>query len=66
MRAALKQTNSQRVKQRLEELLAAPTLKVFPEPLRRLRAAQVLEGIGTHEAKKILADLPPVAEPRDQ
>jgi hypothetical protein len=53
------------VKQWLEELLAAPGVKVFPDPLRRLRAAAVLERIGTPEAKRILSTLPPIPEPNN-
>jgi len=63
LRAALTKTESPRGKQRLEQLLAAPAAKVFPDPLRRLRAAQVLERIGTPEAKRVLGALPPVPEP---
>jgi WD40 repeat protein len=66
LRAAVKRTDSPQVKQQLENLLAAPAIKVFPDPLRRSRAAQVLERIGTPEAKKVLADLPPIPEPRGE
>jgi hypothetical protein len=65
LRAALARTESPRVKRRLEQLLAEPGAKVFPDPLRLLRAAQVLERIGTPEAKRVLAALPPVPEPRE-
>jgi WD40 repeat protein len=58
LRAALKRAESRQVKQRLEELLGAPGVKVFPDPMRKLRVVQVLERIGTAEAKKVLADLP--------
>jgi WD40 repeat protein len=65
LEAALKEAESPTVKARLKELLAAPEAKAFPDPLRRLRAARVLERIGTPEAKRVLADLPPVPDPRD-
>jgi hypothetical protein len=65
LEAARAEPRSPAVKQRLEELLAAPGAKSFPDPLRRLRAARALERIGTPEAKRALADLPPAPEPRD-
>jgi hypothetical protein len=63
LRAALAQAASPVIQRRLEELLAAPEVRVFPEPLRRQRAAAVLERIGTSQAKNVLGTLPPVAEP---
>jgi hypothetical protein len=65
LRAALPRAESSLVKQRLEDLLAAPGAKVFPDPLRRLRAALVLERIGTPEAKRIRTTLPSIPEPQD-
>jgi WD40 repeat protein len=65
LRAALAKSESPAVKKRLEELLAAPGAEEFPDPLRRSRAAWVLERIGTPAAKKVLDELPPVPEPRD-
>jgi hypothetical protein len=56
--------------QRIEQLLARkPDVANRPEQLRRLRAMQVLERIGTAETRKVLADLaaglPLAAETRE-
>jgi WD40 repeat protein len=63
LRAAVARERSAAVKLRLEELLALPGIKVFPDPLRRRRATLVLERIGTAEAKRVLDTLPPIPEP---
>ena len=55
---------------RIEQLLARkPDVSSRPDLLRRLRAMQVLERVGTPEARRVLADLadglPLAAETRE-
>jgi hypothetical protein len=59
LRYALERTTSTEVRQRLEALLARSTSSWAPsaETRRRLRAIQVLEQIGSQEARAVLANL---------
>jgi WD40 repeat protein len=58
LRRALEAGPSAEAKRRLESLVAQlPRGATSPEKLRRLRAAQVLERVGTKEARGILAEL---------
>jgi RNA polymerase sigma factor (sigma-70 family) len=58
LRAALSKDPSPDVKRRLETLLASrPLPATSPKTLRRLRAMQVVERLGSPEARPILADL---------
>jgi WD40 repeat protein len=54
LRETLKLKPSLEVSRRIEGILAQPRLIRDPELLRRLRAIQVLELIGTHEALRLL------------
>src|SRR5205823_3300839 len=51
LQVALKVSSSVEQRRRIEELLAAPRVVHSPEKLRCLRAIQVLEQIGTAEAR---------------
>jgi hypothetical protein len=57
MRRALEQTPSPEVKRRLEDLLSRKRPRVTAEQARRLRAVQVLERIGSDDARAFLAEL---------
>jgi len=57
LQAALAANPSAEQRRRLEELLAAPRVVRSPEKLRVLRAIQVLEQIGTAEARRVLEAL---------
>jgi WD40 repeat protein len=57
LRRALAATPSDDTRRRLESLLAAPGIVRSPATVRRLRAIQVLETIGSQEARQILAEL---------
>jgi RNA polymerase sigma factor (sigma-70 family) len=59
LRYALERTTSAEVRQRLEALLAEPSIRWVPtaDLIRRLRALQILEQIGSREAGMILATL---------
>src|SRR5205814_1059363 len=54
---ALKEGASVEVRKRIEALLDLPQIVRTPEGLRRLRGVQVLEHIGTPEAKQLLEAL---------
>jgi RNA polymerase sigma factor (sigma-70 family) len=55
--AALQANPSLELRRRIEALLAAPRIVRSPEALRHLRAVQVLEQIGTGEARTVLTNL---------
>lgn len=57
LRAALQQSPSAEAKARLNRLLEVLDAPLTPDRLRQLRAVEVLERIGSAEAKAILADL---------
>jgi hypothetical protein len=59
LQAALGQVQNPGVRRQIEQLLAAPGAKLFPDPLRRVRAVWALERVGTPEAKAVIASLPP-------
>jgi WD40 repeat protein len=58
LQVALTRTENPNVRRQIENLLATPGTKVFPDPLRRVRAVWALERIGTPEAKAVIASLP--------
>jgi hypothetical protein len=57
LRAALRGTLSAEQRQRIEAILSAPPTPLPPEALRTLRAVEVLERIGTVEARQVLSRL---------
>jgi hypothetical protein len=57
LREALQKKPSPEVRRRLESMLSGPRITRLPEALRRLRAVQVLERIGSPEAVKLLEGL---------
>jgi hypothetical protein len=57
LRKTLSRTPSQEIRRRIEALLATPGLIRSPEILRGMWAIQVLERIGSVEAKQILEAL---------
>jgi WD40 repeat protein len=58
LRQAIEKDPSPEVRRRLEALLARPTRRAnSPNVLRRLRAIQVLEGIASKDARRLLTDL---------
>jgi hypothetical protein len=58
LRQALEKDPPPEVRHRLEEVLSRPeSLVPSPESVRRVRAIQVLERIGSKEARRLLADL---------
>lgn len=69
LRQALAAKPSAEVRRRVEALLAAPRVVLSPESLRRIRAIQALERIGSPEGRQVLEALaqgPPAArETRD-
>src|SRR5262249_55252212 len=54
---ALRTTTAVEVRQRLTTLFAAPEIRLFPDPIRRSRAVQILERIGSAEARLVLESL---------
>jgi len=57
LREALKTNPSAEQRRRIEALLAVPTVVRSSEKLRRLRALEVLEHIGSSQARKVLDEL---------
>jgi hypothetical protein len=57
LRRALADNPSAEVRKRLEELLSRPALLPPGEALRRVRAVEVLERLGTPEARRLLGAL---------
>jgi hypothetical protein len=57
LRSARTKARSERVRRSLDRILAEPWFKRDAEVLRRVRAVQVLEYIGTREARAVLAQM---------
>jgi hypothetical protein len=69
LRQALADTKSAEVRRRLETVLTRPKLAHSPDTLRRLRAIQLLEHIGSPEARdllRVLAGGSPAARETDE